>query len=218
MAVEALIPPAASKVRKLDLRVVIGILLMLFAIAANASLIRKAQDRIPVLVAAKPVQPGEVIAAEDLRTSWISASGGIDFVQESDRALIIGQVAAEPLSPGKLINPKSVAKGASLPIGFVAMSIALKPELAAGGDLRSGDRVSVIASTSPDRPEARTTILLRDIEVLSSRRAQSTEGSGVLVVLKLRLEEARGIAEAQSAGTVSLVLQSSATEQTGAGE
>lgn len=212
MAVEAFVPQAAVRVRRLDLRIVIGVLLMLFAIAANATLIRKAQDRTPVLVAAQPVQPGEVITAEHLRTAWISAADGIDYLPASDRASIVGQIAAEPLTPGKIIGKGAVVKTSPLPAGFVGMSLALKPERAAAGELRPGDRVGVIASTSPDRPDARTTILLRDIEVLSSRRSQTSEGSGVLVVLKVRLEEARAIAEAQSAGTIHLVLQSGAAE------
>lgn len=212
MAVEALVPQAAARVRRIDLRIVIGILLMLFTMAAGATVIRKAQDRTPVLVAAQQVQPGEVITAEHLRTAWISAAEGIDYLPASARAGIVGQIAAEPLSRGKIIGSGAVIKTPALPAGFVAMSLALKPEKAAAGELRPGDRVAVIASTSPDRPDARTTILLRDIEILSSRRNQSSEGSAVLVVLKVRLEEARAIAEAQSSGTIHLVLQSGEAE------
>lgn len=212
MAVEALVPQAAARVRRIDLRIVIGILLMLFTMAAGATVIRKAQDRTPVLVAAQQVQPGEVITAEHLRTAWISAAEGIDYLPASDRAGIVGQIAAEPLTRGKIIGSGAVIKTPALPAGFVAMSLALKPEKAAAGELRPGDRVAVIASTSPDRPDARTMILLRDIEILSSRHNQSSEGSGVLVVLKVRLEEARAIAEAQSAGTIHLVLQSGQAE------
>ena len=60
-ASEALVAGAHSRLRRLDLRVAVGLLLMLVAVLGGASLIRSAQDRIPVLVAAGSVQPGEVI-------------------------------------------------------------------------------------------------------------------------------------------------------------
>jgi Flp pilus assembly protein CpaB len=208
MAVETLVSPAATRVRKVDLRIVAGVFLMILAIAANSALIRKAQDRTAVLVAAKAIQPGEVISASDLREADVSVAAGLDFLPASASGSLIGQVATEPITPGELIGRGSLAKIPPLPAGFVAMSAALKPERAAAGDLRPGDRVAVITSTSPDHPDARTTILLTDVEVLSSRRTRTSEGDGVIVVLKIRLEEARSIAEAQAAGTIQLVLLS----------
>lgn len=205
-AVQTFVPRAGVRIRRVDMRVVVGVVLMVVAIAGTSGLVQKAQNRTPVLVAAKTVQPGEIIKSSDLRTASMSVPAGVASVAGSSLSGIVGQVAAEPLWPGKLLSPQSVAKSSSLPAGYVAMSVALKPDRAAGGALRSGDRVAVIASTSPDRPEAKTTILLTDVPVLSSREARTSEGSGVIVLLRLRLEEARAIAEAQAAGSIDLVL------------
>ena len=66
---EALLPRAHVRLRRIDLRVAVGLLLMLVAIFGGASLIRTAQARIPVLVGAAAVQPGDVITASDIRVA-----------------------------------------------------------------------------------------------------------------------------------------------------
>lgn len=181
-------------------------LLMLFAVGGSASLIRKAQARIPVLVAAGSLQPGEAISASDLRVAEVAIPRGVDYLPASSRGQIVGQIAAEPLWPGKLLGPKAVSRTLPMPAGFVAMSVIMKPDRAVTGDLRSGDHVAVIASTSPDRPDSRTTILFTDVPVLSVRQSQTSEGSAVIVILRLRLEEARALAQARAAGSIDLVL------------
>lgn len=205
-AAEALLPRAHVRLRRLDLRVVVGLLLMLVAVFGGASLIRAAQKRTPVLVAAKSVQPGEVVTAADVRVVELAISGGVAYVPASMQSEIVGHVAAEPLSEGKLLAPTSVSQGPPLPAGMVAMSLALKPEHAASGTLRSGDHVAVLASTAPGRGDPQTTILLPDVPVLAVTEGDSGDGAGLLVTLRLRLEEARALAEARAAGSVDLVL------------
>ncbi|MFY9588107.1 MAG: RcpC/CpaB family pilus assembly protein, partial [Actinomycetota bacterium] len=91
------------------------------------------------------------------------------------------------------------------------MSLLLKPDRAAGGSLRPGDHVAVIASTAPGRGDPQTTILFTDVSVLSVSHADVSDGSGVLVTLRLRLEDARSLAAARAAGQVDLVQLSGAS-------
>lgn len=206
-AVETLVPRAASRIRRLDMRVVVGVILMLFAIAGTASIVKKAQDRVPVLVAARSVEAGEVIRSSDLRVANISIAGGVSYLEASESRAIHGQVAAKPISAGEILSSHSVASKASLPAGYVAMSVAIKPSRAAAGSLRSGDHVAVISSPSPERNEP-STILFTDVVVQSARQGQTSEGSTLVVALRLRLDEARALAEAQTRGAVDLVLLS----------
>ncbi len=62
-AAEALLPRAHVRLRRVDLRVAVGVLLMLVAVFGGASLIKSAQARTPVLVAARAVQPGEACSS-----------------------------------------------------------------------------------------------------------------------------------------------------------
>lgn len=204
-AVETLVPRTASRVRRIDMRVVIGVTLMLFAVVGTIALVNKAQARIPVIVAAQAIEPGEVIGPSNIRIADISIPAGIAYIESSRQSEIVGQVAAEPFWPGKILGPRSIAMTSFLPEGFVSMSLALKPHRAAAGDLRMGDRVAVISSPSADRNEP-TTILFTDVVVQSVRQSQTSEGSALIVALKLRLEEARALAEAQSKGVIDLVL------------
>lgn len=203
------IPRAHARLRRLDLRVVVGIVLMLVAVVGGSSLIRSAQERTPILLAAGTVQPGEVIEASDLRVAELSLPAGVAYLPASMKGEIVGRVAAEPLSDGKVLGPGSVSETAPLAPGTVAVTLLLPAESAVGGDIRAGDRVAVIASPGPDQAAADaspTTILFTEIPVLSVRQASTAEGQGLLVTLTLRLEEARALAEAKSRGRVDLAL------------
>lgn len=210
-ASEALVAGAHSRLRRLDLRVAVGLLLMLVAVLGGASVIRSAQDRIPVLVAAGSVQPGEVIGPSDLRVVEMSVPAGVAYLAASAEGQVEGRVAAEPLWDGKVLGPGSVAEAPPVAAGMVAITLLLPPESAVGGDVRSGDRVAVLSSPGVDeaggnQQEAATTILLPDVPVLSVRDANTSEGEGVFVTLTLRLDEARAIAEARASGRVDLAL------------
>jgi Flp pilus assembly protein CpaB len=191
--------------------VAIGLLLMTVAVLGGASLIRNAQARTPVLVAAGSVQPGEVIEASDLRVAEISLPAGVSYLSASMEGEIEGQVAAEPLWEGKVLAPGSVAETPPLAPGMVAITLLLSPESALGGGVRAGDNVAVLSSpgvneAGGDQESSATTILLTEVPVLSVRQASTAEGEGLLVTLTLRLEEARAVAEARASGRVDLAL------------
>ena len=210
-ASHALTARTHSRLRRLDLRVAVGLLLMTVAVLGGASLIRTAQARTPVLVAADAVQPGEAIEPSDLRVVEMSVPAGVAYLSASAEGQIEGRMAAEPLWDGKVLGPGSVADAPPIDPGMVAITLLLPPESAVGGDVRSGDRVAVLSSPGADdaggnQQEAATTILLPDVPVLSVRHATTSEGEGVFVTLTLRLEEARALAEARASGRVDLAL------------
>ncbi|MGH2726014.1 MAG: RcpC/CpaB family pilus assembly protein, partial [Actinomycetota bacterium] len=151
-----------------------------------------------------------VIGPHDVRVAGISLSGGIAYLSGSMRDQIVGRVATEPLWAGKLLGPNSISDAPPLPAGNVAMSLLLKPDHAAGGALRAGDHVAVIASAAPGRGDGQTTILFTDVAVLAVSKADAAEGGGVIVTLRLLLQDARALAAARAAGDINLVLRSGA--------
>lgn len=215
-ASEALVAGAHSRLRRLDLRVAVGLLLMLVAVLGGASLIRTAQARTPALVAAGTVQPGEVIDASDLRVVELSLPAGVAYLPASMKGEVVGRVAAEPLWEGKILAAGSVSDAPPLAPGVVAITLLLSQESAVGGSLRSGDWVAVLSSpggthAGVDRKSSATTILFTEVPVLSVRQASTAEGEGLLVTLTLRLEEARALAQARASGRVDLALVSGGT-------
>jgi Flp pilus assembly protein CpaB len=207
---ETIVPCAHARLRRLDLRVAIGLVLMLVAVLGGASLIRRAQERTPILLVTRAVQPGELLEDADLRVAEVSVPAGVDYVPASMRAEIVGRVAAEPLWEGKVVSSASVSEAPPLPAGTVAISLLLPVESALGGDIRAGDRVAVISSPAADQAaageEGPATILFPEIPVLSVREASVAEGQGLLVTLTLQLEEARALSEARARGRVDLAL------------
>jgi Flp pilus assembly protein CpaB len=209
---DTVVPRAHAHLRRIDLRVVVGLVLMVVAVAGGMSLIRTAQERTPVLLVADPVQPGEVITDAHLRVAEVSLPVGVDYLPASARDEVVGRVATEPLWEGKLVSSASVSDAPPLPVGTVAFTMLLPAESALGGNVRAGDRVAVISS--PDREQAATgdaapaMILFPEVPVLSVRPVSTAEGQGLLVTLTLRLEEARALAEARSTGRVDLALLS----------
>ena len=214
-ATEAL-PRAHSRLRRLDLRVAVGLLLMLVAVLGGASLIRSAQARTPVLVAVGTVQPGDVIEATDLRVVEVSLPAGIAYLPASMEGEVVGRVAAEPLWEGKILAPGSVSDAPPLAPGMVAITVLLPQESAVGGSIRAGDRVAVLSSPGANeagvgRQKSATTILFTEVPVLSVRQVSTAEGEGLLVTLTLRLEEARALAQARNSGRVDLAWVSGGT-------
>ncbi len=210
------IPRAHARLRRLDLRVAVGLLLMLVAVLGGASLIRTAQHRTPILVAARTVRPGEFIEASDLRVVEVSVPAGVAYLPASAEEDVSGRVAAEPLSEGKILAPGSVSDASPLAPGMVAMSLLLPQESAVGGAIRAGDRVAVLSSPGTSSAgvnlqRSATTILFTEVPVLSVRQVSTAEGQSLLITLTLRLEDARALVQARATGRVDIVLLSGAT-------
>ena len=173
-ASEALVAGAHSRLRRFDLRVVIGLLLMTVAVLGGASLIRNAQARTPVLVAAGPcsrARSSRPPISEWSRCPFRRASP----TSRPRRGQIEGRVAAEPLWEGEGPRPRIGRRGAALAAGTVAITLLLPPESAVGGDVRAGDQRGGALQPGRERGRAAqdqsaTTILLTEVPVLSVRR------------------------------------------------
>ena len=122
---EAVLPRAHSRLRRIDLRVAVGLLLMLVAVVGGAGLIKSAQARIPVLIAAGSLEPGEVITAADLRVAEMSLAGGVAHLPAAMESSLVGRVATEPWWEGKLLGPR--ARTPSQPAGAPLRQRATSP-------------------------------------------------------------------------------------------
>jgi Flp pilus assembly protein CpaB len=199
-----------SQGQGLNYQVIGSILLMLVLAIAGKVAFDSARGRIPALVAARSLDPGVVIEQADVRVEEFAGSNGIDYIPASRRSEIIGKIATQPIYLGQLLSRRALAGLPSFGTGFGAMSLALKPEQAAGGAVGAGDHVEVIRLASPDRPEDRSVRLFEDVTVLWVRRTDSLDGT-LIVTLKLRPDERLLLADARAAGSIELVLISQGT-------
>ena len=203
------VPQTAARVRRIDLRVLLGLALLLAGVLGTLAIVQQAGQRTPVLVMARSVQAGQVIGADDVRVAELGIAPGVATLGVAERARVVGRRAVVPLEQGQVLGPSVVADGPALGAEMVAMSLALAPEHAAAGQLRAGDRVAVVASGKSDQPSSgeESGVLLSPVQVLSvlSQGEQNGSDRRLLVSLAVRPAQAALLARAAQ-GTVDLVL------------
>jgi Flp pilus assembly protein CpaB len=201
------LPQAAARLRRIDLRVVIGLAVLLVGVAGTLGVVQQAGEHTPVLVMARDVPAGRVIGTQDVRVAELGLAPGVATLGIGERGRVVGQVASVPLAAGQVLSPSSITESPPLGPGQAVMSLAVAPEHAAAGTLRAGDRVAVVASGKPDQPFTPAQVLLSPVQVLSVLASQDEAGSDrkLLVSLAVRPEQAAVLAQAAQ-GTVDLVL------------
>jgi Flp pilus assembly protein CpaB len=203
------VPQAAARLRRIDLRVVVGLAVLLVGVAGTLGVVQRAGARSPVLVVARDVPAGQVIGEWDVRAAELGIAPGVATLGVGERGRVVGRVASVPLAAGQVLSPSSVADSLPLGAGQALMSVAVAPEHAAAGMLQPGDRVAVVASGKPGQPEIRAQVLLSPVQVLSVVASPDEAGAErkLLVGLAVRPEQAAVLAQAAQ-GTVDLVLLS----------
>jgi Flp pilus assembly protein CpaB len=202
------VPRSAVRLRRLDLRVVIGLALLLAGVVGTVGVVQAAGERTPVLVMARDVPAGQLIGELDVRVAELGLAPGVATLGVRERGRVVGRVASAPLAAGQVLDPATVADPSPIEAGQVLMSVAVAPEHAAAGTLRAGDQVAVVASSPPEQPTAgRAGLLLSPVPVVSvSATTDEAGGDGKLLVsLAVAQEQAPALAQAAH-GTLDLVL------------
>jgi Flp pilus assembly protein CpaB len=201
------VPRSTARLRRIDLRVVIGLALLLAGVLGTVAVVQRAGQRVPVLVVAREVPAGQVVGDQDVRVAELGLAPGVATLGVGDRARVVGQVASSSLAAGQVLTPAAIASGPALGPGRVAMSVAVAPSHAAAGLVRAGDRVAVVASGSPEQPDIRAGVVLSSVPVLSVLTPPPDAGGEgrLLVSVAVTLEEAPLLARAAQ-GTIDLVL------------
>lgn len=127
---------------------------------------------VPVVVAARDLEPGTELGSDDLRVERVPARYAPPDAP-SDPAQALGLRTAGAVSTGSPITAGVVAAGdgGAAPGGLRAGERALELAVAGDGPLleaaRPGTRVDVLVSTEPGDGPARTTVALEDVELLA---------------------------------------------------
>src|SRR5438034_7866544 len=123
----------------------IGVVLVLVALAGYWSVYSATTKRTPVIVAAHNLQAGAVLRSSDLRTAELAgeAGGMAELVPERELETVLGRELAAPVAQGAPLPRASVAAGGAEPAAFTLVVPALR---AVGSSLRPGDRVTVLAT------------------------------------------------------------------------
>lgn len=149
--------------------IVSGLLGMLLTLA----LLRGADRRVDVAVAAHDLPPGSVIGPDDVRSERVKMDDDLldTILGPDDVADLAGVVATETIRAGELIARTDVRPPAASS-GLRAASIPIDPARAVNGDLVPGDRVDVVLAADQE-----VAIVVADAEVLD---VSDPDGGGAL--------------------------------------
>jgi len=175
------IPRRVATPRWLDLRLIIGVLVVLGSVLVGARVFAAASSTQRVWVAAHDLAPGEELTASDVRASDVHISAvGTRYVLA--RVTVAGQVVSRTVGAGELL-PRS-ALGAT----DATTTVTIPFEEGDAPKIMPGDRITVWVSTRAC-PSA---IVLGDVVVQSVHSGGGSigGGSGSNVVVKVRPNDA----------------------------
>ncbi|WP_256789621.1 SAF domain-containing protein [Frankia sp. AvcI1] len=122
----------------------LGVVLVVGCAVAGLVAGARVGSREPVLVLARPVTVGHVLAAEDVREVRIAADG-VDTVPAGERDSVLGKPVAYSLPAGTVLSRAAVGVAQVPPSGEAIAAVALKAGQFPSG-LSSGSRVTVVVA------------------------------------------------------------------------
>jgi Flp pilus assembly protein CpaB len=142
--------------------IVAGLVGMLLTLA----LLRGADDRQPVAVAAHDIAAGDVVTEASFAWEDVRADDDLlaNMLEPNDVDQLDGSIATGPIAGGEPIS-RSDVRDAAAPAGLRAVSIPIDPARAVDGDVSAGDRVDVVLAG-----DRRVTTVVVGAEVLAVSR------------------------------------------------
>lgn len=185
-----------------------GVVLVLVALVGYLAVYSRATRRTEVLVAVRDLPAGTIIHSSDLRRAGLAGDGALvgSLVPARELGLIIGRRVRVAVPRGLPMPSGALAARARLPSAF---TLAVPVLHALGGELRPGDRVSVLATYQSPAGGARTRAIARGPEVLAvGQPPAGFDQSSATIPVTLALPDpslASALALAVEAGKVDLL-------------
>ncbi|WP_246278241.1 SAF domain-containing protein [Phytohabitans rumicis] len=184
-------------------RVLLAVALILGFGLAGAVVAGQLDARQPVLVAARPVSAGQVIADADITVVRVGADSGVATIAGSARARVVGSRAVLPLAAGTLLSPAHVGAPAWPPPGQAVTAALVKAGRMPSGVI-AGSRVTVLALPAANPASGVTSgqVVRAEATVVSVQPVGDLASD---VAVSLLLAEGDATRVASAAGEVTLV-------------
>ena len=188
-----------------------GVVLVGFAMAMGAWVFSTSSQRISIVVAARDLEPGDIVAGTDLRVVEMGRTGGLRAIQPAQQSLVVGKAARGPIPEGTVLNTGLfIERDRVVPSGQVVVGVALEPGAAPIAALAAGDHVNVLATskaTTTFQGGSATAAVVASGAVWSVEQAPSGSVSAKMVVSLLIPTEAQAtVAQAAADGRLRLSL------------
>lgn len=179
----------AKPLRRLDGRLVVGVLLVVVSVTGGLALFSAADHTVPVMSAARDLPAGHVLTSSDLRVTRVRADANVldGLVPGSRRDATVGRVLLAAVTRDGLLANAVLGRDAA---AGREMTVPIMPEHALGGALRIGDRVDVLATFNKGARDARTLTVVHDAQVVDTVRTKGILGehAGDLSALTLSVQ------------------------------
>ncbi|MDT4905193.1 MAG: hypothetical protein QOH52_3209 [Pseudonocardiales bacterium] len=139
----------------LDLRLVLGVVLVLASVLIGATVVSSASDTTATVAATRDLAAGTVLRADDLEIAQVQLSGNADHVYLGHLDDAVGKKLGRAVSKGELVPSAAVAEIDARTIVTVPFASGAAPEL------RTGQRIDVWVSTAT----CSSVVLLHDVTV-----------------------------------------------------
>lgn len=205
---------AASRFILADSRLILGLILVVAALAGGTALAKASRTTRPVLVAAHTIRPNAPVAVDDFAIAEVRIPPAQSefLVSATDRDSLTGLITTRALDEGELLT-RSVLAQRARPKRQITISI--PGESALLDQISIGERVDVIATLAKGSADSRTVVLARGAEVASTppRAERGAMGAGAgsaseAITLAVEGREAMAIAFASNNGEIALVTSS----------
>jgi pilus assembly protein CpaB len=177
-----------------------------------------------VLIAGSALQPGQALAADQVRwQKWPTSSVDSTFITRDSVGsiddVVKGTVVRSPLASGQPITNAAIVHGnavglmaAMLNPGMRAISLPINTDSGAGGFILPNDRIDLILIRKGDANRVTSSTLLTDVRVLAVDQTFKQDKDtktviGKTATLEVTPVQAEQVAKAQGQGTLSLSLR-----------
>lgn len=164
-----------------DIRLLLGVVLVIVALVGGLSFWRAVRTTEPVVVAARQIAAGHILTAEDLTLVEARLEGPLAglALRNGDRPALIGQTAAVPIPAGAMVVRPDMGSGPLVGTDQVAITVPVPADSVFPG-LHRGDQVTVLGTSEPGRPSSLTSVLLdrASVYAVSSDSSRVSLGGG----------------------------------------
>jgi hypothetical protein len=185
------VSPVARRIRTptwLDLRLIIGVLLVLGSVVAGVAVVSSANHSRQMWVLTHDIAAGVVLAADDVRALSVRLAGGAELYVSAGTN-VSGQTVTRAIGAGELLPRSAVGDTAASTTVTIPLTADVAPKI------KSGQRITVWVSTK-SCPSA---IVLADTavqQVVDSQGGGFGSAGGEDVIVRLSDADAQRVIEA----------------------
>ena len=191
LSVTSLTPPK----RRRPSWIAMGAMLAALAGLLGAYVFSVATDTISVVVAARDINPGDVLGPADVRVVEMGRTGELRAVLSHQQELVVGLSARGPIPAGTVLNTGLfVAEGLAIPAGKVVVGGAFGAGAVPTDSIRAGDEVRLLRvltereQLTAGSPGDASASVLGTATVWSVEGAASTDSRSQLVWVSLLVD------------------------------